>query len=627
MNFHRDSNQGVEDIHSVGGGTTVSGQDQSSTEPTLHELRVLSSIGKSVISGHSIEHIILSLNKRIGELFDLSLFAIGVYNKEYDHLAFWGNKTSDTTIITGYDDLSDPCRWSTHCYREQKEILIRDYDEHSRHYFSKLLFSEEDNRRLSFMYLPLTNHSKKLGVITIQNFKKNAYNEYHLELLRNLSNYLTIALENALAFEQMLRQNEEITEKSEALKVTQDNLERLVELRTRQLSQQKDEIEQKNKQLEMLSIVAEQTDNAIMIMNHVGDVLWINKSFTRLYGYTYNEFISIRGSNIRQTSFSGDIRKLLEDCILHKKVVYYEAPNVTIEGRTIWTQTSLTPILDEEKRITYLATIDTDITRRKEYEIKILKQSKAITQSIQYAFQIQQALLPQNIQFEKAFKDHFILYRPKAIVSGDFYWLREYDHKTVLALADCTGHGVPGAFMSLLGITYLNEIVNSLDNLNAADILNLLRNKVINALNPEGKCRKSDDGMDITLCIFDKETRTLEFSSAFHSILMCNAEGASLYKGNRMPIGQHPRKEVPFDLQAIRYSEGDIVYLYSDGFKDQLGGKEGVKFMSHNFKNLLMALHKEPFVKQHEILSETMEAWKGRYEQTDDITMIGISLK
>lgn len=256
---------------------------------------------------------------------------------------------------------------------------------------------------------------------------------------------------------------------------------------------------------------------------------------------------------------------------------------------------------------------------------EISRQKEEITDSITYASRIQRAMLPLRDHFEKTFSDHFIFYRPRDIVSGDFYWIAEKDDKVYFAAADCTGHGVPGAFMSMLGISSLNEIIaHTSNNLTANIVLNLLREKIKFSLHQTGKEGETKDGMDIALCIFHKNKKLLEYSGAFNPLYLIRNGQLEEYKADRMPIGIYHVEKDNFTNYEISVQKGDTIYISSDGFADQFGGPTITKFKSSGLKKLYTEIVDKPMVEQGRIVEETFDHWKGNEYQLDDILVIGI---
>jgi len=250
--------------------------------------------------------------------------------------------------------------------------------------------------------------------------------------------------------------------------------------------------------------------------------------------------------------------------------------------------------------------------------------NEEIVSSIRYAQRIQEAVVPNDKQMQKAFPNHFVLWKPRDIVSGDYYWMMEKGGKIILAAADCTGHGVPGAFMSIMGISFLNEIANNPTVQTAASALDLLRQNVITSLNQEGSETNTKDGMDMSICVYDFKEMTMEFAGAYNPMYMIRDGELSTVKADRMPIGIHDRDNIPFTNIKFDLHKGDIFYILSDGFIDQFGGPKGKKYMTKRFKKLLLEIYEKPMADQKEILWRTLLEWRGDIEQLDDIIVIGV---
>ncbi len=257
---------------------------------------------------------------------------------------------------------------------------------------------------------------------------------------------------------------------------------------------------------------------------------------------------------------------------------------------------------------------------------KINKQKKDITDSIKYAKRIQTAILPPNDMLDKLLINYFVLFKPRDIVSGDYYWASHKDNKSIIVAADCTGHGVPGAFMSMLGISFLNEIIQQEVDISSNNILNRLREYVIKSLRQTGKIGETQDGMDLSIVVIDRDNNKLQFSGAYNSLLLIRNSEIIIYKADKMPIGISHKSEQPFTSHLIEYKKNDTIYMLSDGYVDQFGGPTNSKFKSKPFKELLLNIQKKSMTAQKEILNATIEAWKGDYEQIDDILVIGIRL-
>ncbi len=256
----------------------------------------------------------------------------------------------------------------------------------------------------------------------------------------------------------------------------------------------------------------------------------------------------------------------------------------------------------------------------------ITKKNKDIVDSINYASRIQHALLPSKKLLSKNLLSYFILYKPKDIVSGDFYYFKKINQYIIVAAADCTGHGVPGGFVSMLGISFLNEIVVKKEVVSAAQILEELRIQVKTSLNQEGAEVTNSDGMDIALCVVDTETNELQFSGANNPLIIIRNNELINIKGTRNPIGIYI-KEKDFKNEKIQLQKDDIIYLFSDGYADQFGGDRYKKFSIRRLKDLLLSIHKKTIDDQKIALNETIENWKGEEEQIDDILIMGIRME
>ncbi|MCK4663720.1 MAG: DUF4154 domain-containing protein [Bacteroidales bacterium] len=261
------------------------------------------------------------------------------------------------------------------------------------------------------------------------------------------------------------------------------------------------------------------------------------------------------------------------------------------------------------------------INQKKQLE----KNYKKIDDSIKYASFIQSAMLPSKKLISKSFPQHFILYKPKDIVSGDFYWVKQINKTIYFVAADCTGHGVPGAFMSMLGISFLNEIVRKSEVTKANLILEELRNHVKSSLQQTGEKHEQPDGMNIALCIIDTDTNKMQFAGANTPLFIIRNNKLLITIPDMNPVGIY-FKEIPFNNHEIELETDDIIYLFSDGYVDQFGGTKQQKFTSKRFNKLLVDIHKKPMSEQKQILYDTIEKWRGNFEQIDDILVMGIKI-
>ncbi len=260
--------------------------------------------------------------------------------------------------------------------------------------------------------------------------------------------------------------------------------------------------------------------------------------------------------------------------------------------------------------------------REKKEEIE--EKNKDIMDSIQYAQRIQAALITPGDYVDKLFPDRFILFLPRDIVSGDYYWMTEKNNKIICVTADCTGHGVPGAFMSMLGMAFLNEIISKGKSIHANEILNDLRAMVISSLRQTGQTGENQDGMDLALYILDPEKMKLEFAGANNPLFLYRDNELFITKADKMPIGISSLADESFTNHVIDVKKDDLLYTFSDGYPDQFGGPKGKKFMIRNFKQLLSENLHKPMDEQKKVLEETLNEWMANTEQVDDILVIGV---
>lgn len=296
---------------------------------------------------------------------------------------------------------------------------------------------------------------------------------------------------------------------------------------------------------------------------------------------------------------------------------------------------SIVQILNTKKQKKYAALLETRNEKIENINREIRTKNRNITASINYAKRIQEAMLPSIDQIREHLPESFVLFKPKDLVSGDFYWFKHIDgYKTefaeikpnsIISAIDCTGHGVPGAFMSMMGNEILNRIVVSHGITTADGILNNLHKEITEALQQDKT--DSKDGMDLGLCVYSQEQNLLSFSGAKNPLVYIQNEELHTIKGDKMPIGGAQLKmDRRFSKHQLIIEEPTYCYLYSDGFQDQFGGPEGRKFMVKRLKNLLLEIHKKPMPEQKDLLEQKFEEWRGDNQQIDDVLVIGFKL-
>jgi serine phosphatase RsbU (regulator of sigma subunit) len=257
--------------------------------------------------------------------------------------------------------------------------------------------------------------------------------------------------------------------------------------------------------------------------------------------------------------------------------------------------------------------------QKSELELK----DKDITDSLNYAKRIQEALLPSEEYFRKHFKDAFIFFKPKHIVSGDFYWIGEKGDKVFIVAADCTGHGVPGALMSMIGLEIIEKTINHDEISTPAKILAVLNKGLEKTFSREKNIGTIiRDGMDIGLCVVDRKRKRIEYSGAFFPLYLIRENTLIEMKDDKLIIGMNP-SDIPYKNYVMDIMDGDIFYLFSDGYVDQFGGSDNKKFMYRRFRYLLMTIHNFPVNDQKAILEDNIRTWMNTNAQVDDIMVIG----
>jgi len=419
--------------------------------------------------------------------------------------------------------------------------------------------------------------------------------------------------------------------------------EQEIRLQHKRIADQAKLLEDSNKELEKLSIVASETDNAVLIMDAQGNFEWVNAAYTRMFGYTFEQLSTEISKNLIGEKTDENTKKLINECITKKKTINYQFQAKTKSGNQIWVQTTLTPIVNSSGLITKLIAIDSDITKQKlaEYEIRekneeleqqkerIELQNRQIRASIGYAQTIQKAILPVKEQMDRNFES-FVIFLPKDIVSGDFYWFTEIQNYNFVAAVDCTGHGVPGAFMSLIASRLMNEIINEKNIFEPNIILELINEGVKKALKQD--VSDNNDGMDLCMCRLEK------LDNQKTQIYFCGAKRPLFYnvsdsneiitiKGDRKSIGgvRIKKNVVPFSNTILDLKKDDTLYLTTDGFTDQ-NNPERTKMGTEKFVSTLEKISKLDLYSQKLELERQLFMHMKDAEQRDDITVFGIKL-
>ena len=368
----------------------------------------------------------------------------------------------------------------------------------------------------------------------------------------------------------------------------------------------------------------------------MGEIEWVNESYTRMTGYTLQDLKNGDGKTMFQNKDNPELKKIIIECLASKQSKIFESLVETKEAKKIWIHTTLTPIFDEEGKVKKFVFIDTDITETKEAEEIIRLKNKDMMDSINYAKLIQDAILPPKDEILRVFPKSFLFFMPREVVSGDFYWFNVIGDTAFIAVADSTGHGVPGAFMSLIGSSLLNEIVIQKGIHQTDLILNELDKEIRTVLKQGKEGVGTRDGMDVALCAINLKTNLLHFSGAMRPMYIVNkkqtiVEGSDqeydlrvISPDKRSIGGDQEGRIAVFSRNEIQLVSGDTIYMFTDGYADQFGGPRGKKITNARFKESFLSLQVLSMKMQGKLLEQDLLKWKGNLEQVDDILVLGV---
>jgi len=641
-------------------------QKNKQLEELSNDLVVLSDLGKTIISSLSIEKINRTVYDIINGIMDAPGFGIGIVNEDKTKLNFPGYIENGVVLSSSGYDLSDNNRLASVCFNKEIDIIINDYEEEAGKFIEKRLKPIVGKSVQSLIYLPLKIGDKKTGVITVQSFNKQAFNDYHVNLVKNLAVYCAIAVENATLYERM---------------------EATVKERTKEVTLQKEEIEKSYNNTRLLSVIGQQITSSVnfnsifkKLHENVSQLMNADCFGVRIYHPQLNE-IEYR-YEIEKGELYPPISVSMDNddnysvwCVKNKKEIFIndnlneyhkytkkivvpsgDMPDsllfcpMTIGERIVgvitvqsFQKNAYIPLhIDILKTLgtyTAIALENASLVENLEEKVKertteVVKQkeiieetNKHITDSIKYAKRIQEAFLPGEASIKEHLKNAFVLYKPKDIVSGDFYWIERKGNKILFAVVDCTGHGVPGAFMSIIGFNGLNQLVNEYNYTRPSDILNHLNKRITDTLKQRVEDSKIRDGMDVAICSIDLDTNKLEFAGAFSPLFIVRNNEIIKIRGDKHPIGNFVGvQEFQFTNNELELFPEDRIYLFSDGFVDQFGGPSGKKLKYNYFRKMLLDNHRKPMHQQKEEIDTFFENWKGSFEQIDDVCMIGIEI-
>ncbi len=385
-------------------------------------------------------------------------------------------------------------------------------------------------------------------------------------------------------------------------------------------------IKNASREIEKLSLIAAHTSNAVATLDGSGNVDWINSAFTVMTGYRPEE---IKSRPIRilipESNKSVYTPEWLREKFTRDNEYTHEEVIVTKRGKKLWVVVNISPVLDYSLNPVGYIVIVTDITELKQTQQELSNKNREVTDSINYARRIQEAILPSERLMSDALKDSFVLYLPKDIIAGDFYWLERVAGWVLFAAADCTGHGVPGAMVSVLCHGAVHRSVSEFGLVDPGAILNKTRELVLETF------EKSDlvvhDGMDISFCAWNETTKELLFAGANNGLFHVRQGALTDYKGSKQPIGRFANA-TEFVSSRVEIVSGDMIFIYTDGYGDQFGGptKRSKKFMKQRVMELFAKVSSLNVRQQREELLKAHLDWKGTEAQVDDICIIGFRI-
>ncbi len=635
-------------------------------ERTYENTRLLSKIGNDITSILSLEEIIDKVYSNVNDLMDAEGFGIGVFKEETNQIIFPLYIEAEERFENITYNLTDKDRLTNVCFNSKREIIINDFKNEIEQYVGYVQAPLQGKSVESIIYLPLYLKHKVIGVITVQSFKKAAYKDYHVQVLKNLAVYVAIAIDNASLYENMedrvVERTAEVTKQKELLEKNFNDIKLTAEI-TKDIASS---LSVEN----IVSTVYEKVNNlmpaesfGIGLYNPATESLQFPGFIEASKKMDFFEFFLHDKERYAVWCFEKEKEIVMND-VANEYTKYIKARLAPIAGKSPNSLIYL-PLFTKEKKIGVLTVQSLSTNAYSEFHLNILKnlalsiaialdnaglyqnleekvkerttevirqkaiieeKNKDITDSIKYAKKIQQAIAPNVDEFNKNFVDSFILYKPKDIVSGDFYWFEHFDNNTtVFAAADCTGHGVPGAFMSLICSDIMYKVINDQKITSPEKALKRIDEKLVQLIKKSSEA-SANDGMDIALCTYSKDKNTLSYAGAHRPILIIRNNEILEYKPNKFSIGGHSTEGKHFDLNEIEVFPGDQIYLVTDGYGDQFGGEKGKKFKFKNLKDLILSNSSKPMHQQKIIIDQAFEAWKGALEQVDDVCLIGVKV-
>jgi len=584
---------------------------------SICEQMMLSKAGQMILKNTEQKEIYQTTYSEITKFIDSDSIGIGLINALQNSIDFSFYLINGQTIPIARYNLDIINNMNVYCFQKGETIIIDDYQKQVPQYINTREYKLDKSLKGSAIYIPLFNDTMIFGVLNIFNNNQGYFTEYRVSLLHNIARYLETAIMNFCDLRNSKRQSKLSREHTIALEQALNTLK-------------KNQLE-----LQKMSVALKNITNSVLILDSKGNISWVNNGFSKLYGYTLNEYTQ-KGTYYKTAIKQPEAIEYFTFVYDNATAISYSLPHTTKDGNEIWTQSTLTPILDDDGNVVQIVAVDTDISTLKKAEIEIMKQrneieskNKDVTKSIEYASTIQQALMTDQNKLQKHFKHSFLLTIPKDIVSGDFFWLDEKFGRKYMALCDCAGHGVPGAFVSMMGKVFLDEILQDAKLEDSAGLLlRRLNNKLWEAVSSLQTKVGGTDGMDIAFCIFNSRNTLLQYAGAYRPLYMVRNGVLITTQPDKCSLGnQLFDSSFLFENHTVILKEGDFLLLSSDGYSDQFGECNNKKFGRRAFNALIEeAATIEDLLQTGQFFYNQHIKWRGKQEQVDDISMVGIRI-
>jgi PAS domain S-box-containing protein len=630
-------------------------------EKSYEDTHLLAEIGLQITEELSLVNVIKKIHSNVNKLMDATCFAIGLADPD--------NNTIDFPLFIEKDEIFENVSYSLYanvlpaiCYHTERAIIVNDIEKDSGKYTDEALEITHGENPESLIYLPIVFKEEVIGVVTVQSFEKNAYTEHQLLLLKSLSVNIASAVVNARHFE---------------------NVEEMVKERTNEVWDKTEQLLRSHKDIELLSWIGLKIASSLSIEDifdslhqHMNRLLDAEVFGIRLYHPDRSEveykyeiesgerdeaiFISMNDKDNytvwcienKQEVIINDNEKEFSKYVSEIRVPSGEMPHsllfcpMLVDDRVIGVVTvqSFEKNAYDDRHLNIFRTLvsytSSALRNAQLYESldqkvvertkELAKKNAEITSSINYAKRIQKATMPAENQRKELLPESFVLYKPKDIVSGDFYRVDEIQSNTgekliEFTVADCTGHGVPGASLAMLCTSLLKQSLTESTVNSPGEALEFIREKLATFFENTSEEDALYDGMDVGVGVINPATNALYFAGAGTDCYVARNNDLIRLKGSREHVG-FAINQTPFETQTLQLEPNDTIYLTSDGYLDQFGGPDMRKFMITQFKELMLEATQIPIQEQKQLFMDRLEAWQGKQLQTDDICLMGIKV-